>query len=48
MTIETIQLLTPEGERVEHPEYPLVDADIKGMYRDMVLVRRLDSEAIAL
>src|ERR1700753_2493960 len=49
VTTETIQLLTPEGERVEHPGYPLDDdVDIKGMYRDMVLVRRIDSEAIAL
>jgi 2-oxoisovalerate dehydrogenase E1 component alpha subunit len=45
---ELIQLLTPEGERTDHPEYPLGDADIKGMYRDMVLVRRIDTEAIAL
>ena len=48
VTTETIQLLTPEGERVDHPEYPLGDVDIKGMYRDMVLVRRIDTEAIAL
>jgi pyruvate dehydrogenase E1 component alpha subunit len=41
--------LTPEGERVDNPAYPLDDAaDIKGMYRDMVLVRRIDTEAIAL
>jgi pyruvate dehydrogenase E1 component alpha subunit len=41
--------LTPEGERVEDPAYPLGDeADIPGMYRDMVLVRRVDTEAIAL
>src|ERR1700760_5145531 len=46
--IETIQLLTPEGERVDHPDYPVDDADIKGMYRDMVLVRRIDTEAVAL
>ena len=45
---ELIQLLTPEGERVDHPQYPLGDVDIKGMYRDMVLVRRIDTEAIAL
>lgn len=47
---ELIRLLTPEGERVEHPEYPLdlsVD-EIKSLYRDMVLVRRIDAEAIAL
>jgi 2-oxoisovalerate dehydrogenase E1 component alpha subunit len=48
VTTETIQLLTPEGERLDNPEYPLGDADIKGMYRDMVLVRRIDTEAIAL
>jgi pyruvate dehydrogenase E1 component alpha subunit len=41
--------LTPEGERVDNPAYPLDEAaDIKGMYRDMVLVRRIDTEAIAL
>jgi 2-oxoisovalerate dehydrogenase E1 component alpha subunit len=48
VNIETIQLLTPEGERVDHPQYPLGDVDVKGMYRDMVLVRRLDTEAVAL
>src|ERR1700742_5048356 len=48
VTAETIQLLTPEGERVDHPDYPLGEVDIKGMYRDMVLVRRIDTEAIAL
>jgi 2-oxoisovalerate dehydrogenase E1 component alpha subunit len=48
VTAETIQLLTPEGERVDHPDYPLGDIDIKGLYRDMVLVRRIDTEAIAL
>ena len=48
MTTETIQILTPEGERTDHPEYPLGDVDIRGMYRDMVLVRRIDTEAVAL
>ncbi len=45
-----VQLLTPEGERVEHPDYPLElsAADIRNMYRDLVLVRRIDTEAIAL
>ncbi len=45
-----IQLLTPEGERTEHPDYPLeVSTDeIKALYRDLVLVRRMDFEAIAL
>ena len=47
---QLIQLLTPEGERVENPEYPLqITTDqIKGLYRDMVIVRRIDTEAIAL
>ena len=47
---ELIQLLTPEGERTEHPDYPLeLSADeIKGLYRDLALVRRIDTEAIAL
>jgi pyruvate dehydrogenase E1 component alpha subunit len=48
VTIESIQLLSPEGELAEHPDYPLGEADIKGMYRDMVLVRRIDAEAVAL
>ena len=47
---QLIQLLTPEGERVEHPEYPLeISTDeVKALYRDMVIVRRIDFEAIAL
>ena len=47
---ELIQLLTPEGERVEHPDYPLdISAEeIRGLYRDLVLVRRIDYEAISL
>ena len=48
-----VQLLTPAGERVDHPDYaPRVahlDADaLRGLYRDMVLVRRFDTEATAL
>jgi len=47
---EFIQLLTPEGERIDRPDYPLdlSPADIRGLYRDLVLVRRIDNEAIAL
>jgi len=47
---ELIQLLTPEGERTEHPDYPieLTAEEIKALYRDLVLVRRIDFEAIAL
>jgi 2-oxoisovalerate dehydrogenase E1 component alpha subunit len=45
-----IQLLTPEGERIDHPDYPvdLTGEDIRAMYRDLVLVRRIDTEAISL
>jgi 2-oxoisovalerate dehydrogenase E1 component alpha subunit len=47
---ELVQLLTPEGERVEHPDFScdLDDEAIKGLYRDMVLTRRIDTEATAL
>ncbi len=45
-----IQLLTPEGERIDHPDYPLdlTSDDLRAMYRDLVLVRRIDTEAISL
>jgi pyruvate dehydrogenase E1 component alpha subunit len=47
---EFVQLLTPEGERVEHPDYSIdiSDDEIRDLYRDLVLVRRIDSEATAL
>lgn len=47
---DLVQLLTPEGERVENAEYPLdvSDDELRGFYRDMVLVRRWDVEATAL
>ncbi len=47
---ELVQLLTPDGERVEHPDYSfdLGDDVIRGFYRDLVLTRRVDTEAIAL
>ena len=45
-----IQLLTPEGERIDHPDYPLelTASDLRDLYRDLVLVRRIDTEAISL
>ncbi|MCC2333676.1 pyruvate dehydrogenase (acetyl-transferring) E1 component subunit alpha [Cellulomonas wangsupingiae] len=48
-----VQLLTPTGERVGHPEYDRWAADLDGdrlraMYRDMVLTRRFDNEATSL
>jgi 2-oxoisovalerate dehydrogenase E1 component alpha subunit len=47
---ELIQLLTPEGERADHPGYPLelTTDEVKALYRDLVIVRRIDTEAIAL
>jgi pyruvate dehydrogenase E1 component alpha subunit len=47
---ELVQLLTPEGERLEHPDYPLslTDQQIRDLYRDLVIVRALDLEAVAL
>jgi 2-oxoisovalerate dehydrogenase E1 component alpha subunit len=47
---DLVQLLTPEGERVEHPEYSIdvSDAELRDLYRDLVLVRRWDVEATAL
>jgi pyruvate dehydrogenase E1 component alpha subunit len=53
---ELVQLLSPEGERVEHPEFSfgdgLSDAElaetVRGLFRDMTLTRRIDVEATAL
>lgn len=50
---ELVQLLTPQGVRLDHPVYgPLAadlgPAELRAMYRDMVLVRRFDTEATAL
>ena len=47
---DLVQLLTPEGERVEHPQYSidLDDEQLRDLYRDLVLVRRWDVEATAL
>jgi 2-oxoisovalerate dehydrogenase E1 component alpha subunit len=45
-----VQLLTPAGERVEHPDYAVdfTDDELRGLYRDLVIVRKLDAEATAL
>lgn len=47
---DLVQLLTPEGERVHHPEYDVdfTPEQMRAFYRDMFLVRRLDVEATAL
>jgi 2-oxoisovalerate dehydrogenase E1 component alpha subunit len=54
-----VQLLTPEGQRVTHPDYAFTVSDgeggdrdegevVRGFYRDMVLTRRIDTESTAL
>jgi 2-oxoisovalerate dehydrogenase E1 component alpha subunit len=45
-----VRLLTPTGERLEHSEFPLdlPAGDVEGLYRDMALLRRFDTEATAL
>ncbi|MBO1751048.1 pyruvate dehydrogenase (acetyl-transferring) E1 component subunit alpha [Actinotalea sp. BY-33] len=50
---DLVQLLSPTGHRVDHPDYtPRIahlDAEaLRGMHRDMVLARRVDSEATSL
>ena len=50
---DMIQALTPEGERVPHPDLdPIIDRlsdeDLRGLYRDLVLTRRFDTEATSL
>ena len=49
-TAEAVQLLTPEGERVEHPDYAFGGDDelVRQFYAQMAVVRRVDAEAIAL
>lgn len=45
-----VQLLSPEGEFHEDPAFPLnlSDDELRSLYRDLVLVRRVDVEATAL
>jgi pyruvate dehydrogenase E1 component alpha subunit len=45
-----VQLLTPAGERVDDPDYSVdfSDDELRAIYRDLVVVRKLDAEATAL
>jgi 2-oxoisovalerate dehydrogenase E1 component alpha subunit len=48
-----VQLITPGGERVSHPEYDVwvkdvTDEQLASLYEDMVAVHRIDTEATAL
>ncbi|MEU5978188.1 pyruvate dehydrogenase (acetyl-transferring) E1 component subunit alpha [Streptomyces sp. NPDC047315] len=47
---QLVQLLNPEGERVQDPDFDLelTPDELRGLYRDMVLTRRFDAEATAL
>ncbi|MQA10001.1 MAG: pyruvate dehydrogenase (acetyl-transferring) E1 component subunit alpha [Pseudonocardiaceae bacterium] len=50
---ELVQLLNPEGERIASPQFDRyvedVDAEqLRGLYRDMTMVRRVDREANSL
>src|SRR6266545_2774809 len=47
---EFVQLLAPDGERVSDGDYSVdfTDEEYRGLYRDLVIVRRLDAEATAL
>jgi pyruvate dehydrogenase E1 component alpha subunit len=52
-TSDVIQLITPQGERVHAPGYEEHVLDqgheqLRGLYADMSIVRRLDTEATAL
>jgi len=48
-----VQLITPGGERVSHPQYDawvrdVTDEQLASLYEDMVVIRRIDTEATAL
>ncbi|MFY1635245.1 pyruvate dehydrogenase (acetyl-transferring) E1 component subunit alpha [Solwaraspora sp. WMMB335] len=53
---ELVQLLTPDGERIDKVTGPdgteytvdFTDEEYRGLYRDLVVVRKLDAEATAL
>ena len=50
---DLVQLITPGGERVSHPEFDswvqdVSDEQLTSLYEDMVAIRRIDAEATAL
>jgi 2-oxoisovalerate dehydrogenase E1 component alpha subunit len=47
---DLVQLLAPSGERVANPDYDLeiTDDEVRALYRDMVIIRRVDVEATSL
>lgn len=48
--LEPVQLIAPDGTFTEHPEHPvgLSDDQLRDLYRQMVITRRVDREAINL
>ncbi|WP_410551113.1 pyruvate dehydrogenase (acetyl-transferring) E1 component subunit alpha [Arthrobacter sp. SIMBA_036] len=50
---ELLQLVSPKGERISHPEFDVWvkdvgDEQLCGLYEDMTVIRRIDAEATAL
>ncbi len=50
---DLVQLITPAGERISHPEFDpwlkdVSDEQLGSLYEDMVVIRRIDTEATAL
>ena len=50
---DLVQLITPAGERISHPEFDswlqdVSDEQLCSLYEDMVVIRRIDAEATAL
>lgn len=50
---DLVQLVTPSGERVSHPEFDywvrdITDEQLCSLYEDMTVIRRIDVEATAL
>ena len=50
---DLVQLVTPSGERVSHPEFDywvrdVTDEQLCSLYEDMTVIRRIDVEATAL
>ncbi|MET4590173.1 2-oxoisovalerate dehydrogenase E1 component alpha subunit [Arthrobacter sp. 754] len=48
-----IQLITPSGERISHPEFDpwvqdIADEQLTSLYEDLTVIRRIDVEATAL
>jgi pyruvate dehydrogenase E1 component alpha subunit len=48
-----VQLVTPEGERISHPEFDfwvkdVTDEQLCSLYEDLTVIRRIDVEATAL